>query len=115
MNETLEQMCVSTEPVDAFNQFFYLVEGENIPIDCRHSETNMTALMIAAGKGMLRYVNMLLAAGADPMQTIHCDNQDLNVHALALKYEQYEAAEMIVEHMQSFPFKVSFRIQFIFY
>lgn len=105
LNETLEQMCVCSDPADAFNQFFYLVEGENIPIDCRHSDTNMTALMIAAGKGMLRYVNMLLAAGADPLQSIHCNNQEFNVHDLALKYEQHEAAEMIVEHMQSLPFK----------
>lgn len=51
MNDILELCWIENNP-DDFNHFFYLVEDENNPINFQHTETKMTALMIAAAKGM---------------------------------------------------------------
>uniref|UniRef100_A0A1B0DDD2 RNA helicase n=1 Tax=Phlebotomus papatasi TaxID=29031 RepID=A0A1B0DDD2_PHLPP len=50
-------------------QFLYLVAGENVPVDFKHTETDMTALMIAAGRGMEEFVEILLQMGANPSIT----------------------------------------------
>lgn len=50
MNDILELCWIENSP-DDFNHFFYLVEDENNPINFQHTETKMTALMIAAAKG----------------------------------------------------------------
>ncbi|GAB0096425.1 RNA helicase [Sergentomyia squamirostris] len=64
INETLE-LCWTQCDDDSFQQFLYLVAGENVPIDFRHTETDMTALMIAAGRGMDEFVDILLQMGAN--------------------------------------------------
>lgn len=64
LNETLHNCAC--DPLNNFPQMFYLVEGENLPVDYRHSETDMTALMIAACQGNLETINRLLSLGANP-------------------------------------------------
>lgn len=51
MNDILELCWIENNP-DDFNHFFYLVEDENNPINFQHTETKMTAMMIAAAKGL---------------------------------------------------------------
>ncbi|XP_055694746.1 3'-5' RNA helicase YTHDC2-like [Lutzomyia longipalpis] len=68
INESLE-LCWTQCDDDSFQQFLYLVEGENVPVDFRHTETDMTALMIAAGRGMEEFVEILLQMGANPNVT----------------------------------------------
>lgn len=65
MNDILELCWLENNP-DDFNHFFYLVEDENNPINFQHTETKMTALMIAAAKGYANVVRRLLEMGADP-------------------------------------------------
>ncbi|XP_055534497.1 3'-5' RNA helicase YTHDC2-like [Wyeomyia smithii] len=65
MNDILELCWIENNPED-FNHFFYLVEDENNPINFQHTETKMTALMIAAAKGYTNVVKRLLDMGADP-------------------------------------------------
>jgi ATP-dependent RNA helicase YTHDC2 len=60
-----------TNDDEAFNQFTYMVASENVPVDFRHSETDMTALMIAAGKGNKEEVQILLQMGADVLMKCH--------------------------------------------
>ncbi|XP_058459570.1 3'-5' RNA helicase YTHDC2-like isoform X2 [Malaya genurostris] len=64
MNDILELCWIENNP-DDFNHFFYLVEDENNPINFQHTETKMTALMIAAAKGYTNVVKRLLEMGAD--------------------------------------------------
>lgn len=65
MNDILEVCWIENNP-DDFNHFFYLVEDENNPINFQHTETKMTALMIASAKGYTNVVKRLLDMGADP-------------------------------------------------
>ncbi|XP_059608284.1 3'-5' RNA helicase YTHDC2-like [Phlebotomus argentipes] len=65
INESLE-LCWTQCDEDSFQQFLYFVAGENVPIDFRHTETDMTALMIAAGRGIEEFVEILLQMGANP-------------------------------------------------
>jgi ATP-dependent RNA helicase YTHDC2 len=67
LDETFKSWWLSnTDGDEAFNQFVYMVASENVPIDFRHSDTDMTALMIVAGKGYRQEVQILLEIGADP-------------------------------------------------
>nr|XP_049465323.1 3'-5' RNA helicase YTHDC2-like [Anopheles coluzzii] len=65
MNDILEVCWIENNPED-FRNFFTLIEEENISIDFQHTETKMTALMIAAAKGYIAIVQKLLEMGADP-------------------------------------------------
>lgn len=66
LNEVLESLTTSDNPEAEFDQFAYLVQAENIPVDFRHTSTNMTALMIAVGRGCFSSVDSLLKLHADP-------------------------------------------------
>lgn len=65
VNEALEE-CWHLQTMDGFNQFMYYVTGESVPVDFMHTDTRMTALMIAAAKGCLKEVQALLSMGANP-------------------------------------------------
>uniref|UniRef100_A0A182KGC2 RNA helicase n=1 Tax=Anopheles christyi TaxID=43041 RepID=A0A182KGC2_9DIPT len=65
INDILEVCWIENNP-DDFRNFFMLIEEENISIDFQHTETKMTALMIAAAKGYIEIVQKLLDMGADP-------------------------------------------------
>lgn len=64
LNDTLESCIDGVE--DSFSQFFYMVEGENIPVDYRHQNNAMTVLMIASYLGNNEMISVLLNLGADP-------------------------------------------------
>eukprot|EP00794_Sanderia_malayensis_P018689 gene18689-20576_t len=50
---------------DAFDQIIHLILNENVHVDYQHSETSMTALMIAAARGYVNLVEQLVEYGAD--------------------------------------------------
>ncbi|KAJ0064818.1 hypothetical protein NL108_015585, partial [Boleophthalmus pectinirostris] len=62
-------MCISNiflgENQDAFTQIFYLILYENVNVDYTHSETGVTTLMVAAGRGCIEQMEQLLSMGAD--------------------------------------------------
>lgn len=72
VDEILE-MCWHSDDPEEFNQYFYLVSGEGVPIDFKHTKTNMTALMIAAGRGLTNAVITLLSMGANTDVIGPCD------------------------------------------
>ncbi|XP_050074354.1 3'-5' RNA helicase YTHDC2-like [Anopheles maculipalpis] len=65
LNDILEVCWMENKP-NNFHNFFLMVDEETIPINFKHTETQMTALMIAAAKGYTEIVQKLLDMGADP-------------------------------------------------
>lgn len=64
VNEVLKD-CWESSSMDHFNQFFYYVTGESVPVDFIHTEMQMSALMIAAGKGRVDVLQALIGLGAN--------------------------------------------------
>lgn len=58
--------CADNETASCFEQIFYLISDENMPVDYKHSETGRTALSMAAERGLLLTTEMLLYQGAKP-------------------------------------------------
>lgn len=58
--------CAESETVSCFEQIFYLISDENMPVDYQHSQTGRTALSIAAERGLLLTTEMLLFQCAKP-------------------------------------------------
>lgn len=48
---------------DSYSQMIYLYISEGVPVDCQHSETGMTGLMIAAYHGCIDIVQDIIAMG----------------------------------------------------
>lgn len=71
LSEIFNNLGTIENPESEFDQFIYLVQAENVPINYRHSTTQMTALMIAAGRGLLGTVETLLKMKADI--SLKCD------------------------------------------
>lgn len=63
INETLQECFYGQSD---FDQFLYLVTGEGVDVNVKHSETKLNALMIAAFNGQTDIVETLLKMGADP-------------------------------------------------
>ncbi|XP_052279613.1 3'-5' RNA helicase YTHDC2-like isoform X2 [Dreissena polymorpha] len=55
-----------TGDAELFSQLFYFISSENVSVDYQHSETSVTALMIAGGRGFPAVVDQLLSLEADP-------------------------------------------------
>uniref|UniRef100_A0A3B3T4R6 RNA helicase n=1 Tax=Paramormyrops kingsleyae TaxID=1676925 RepID=A0A3B3T4R6_9TELE len=53
------------QDADSFVQLFNLIISENVSVDYRHSDTSVTPLMTAAGRGFLSQTEQLLSMGAD--------------------------------------------------
>ncbi|XP_017468276.1 PREDICTED: benign gonial cell neoplasm protein [Rhagoletis zephyria] len=65
----------------ALETFLYMVRGENVSIDYRHSITGKTAIIIAAKLGNVTHIKMLLEKFADPYIM---DKQNLNAVSNAI-------------------------------
>lgn len=85
VDEVLEQCWHSDDYSEPFSQFFYLVTGEGVPVDFKHTKTNMTALMIAAGRGISEMVQILLNMEANP-DVIGAFNKTALEWALQMEY-----------------------------
>ena len=83
VNEILENLSTCENPEDEFNQFLYLVQSENVPVDFRHTKTKMTALMIAVGQGCLHSVDTLLKLKADPHLRVFWNGNEINSFDIA--------------------------------
>lgn len=63
INDTLQECFYGRSD---FDQFFYLVTGERVDVNIKHSDTELNALMIAAINGLPDVIETLLKMGADP-------------------------------------------------
>ncbi|XP_037029293.1 3'-5' RNA helicase YTHDC2-like [Bradysia coprophila] len=63
INETLQECFYGRCD---FSQFFYLVTGEGVDVNVKHSDTELNALMIAAINDLPDVIEVLLKMGADP-------------------------------------------------
>lgn len=91
VNEVLDE-CFRSEHEDSFSQFFYLVSGESVPVDVKHSETRLTALIIAASKGFRTVVQTLFGLGANPNVIGACE---MTAHQWAVRMNQHECAAFL--------------------
>nr|CAD7194903.1 unnamed protein product [Timema douglasi] len=64
MDHCLTEAWLQGSP-DSFAQLLYLIQSENISVDYQHSETSVTPLMVAAGRGDLNTAEQLLSLGAN--------------------------------------------------
>lgn len=85
LDEVLDNMSTSQNPENSFNQFLYLVQNENIPVDYRHSLTKMTPLMIAVGKNLNHMAESLLNLKADPKLQMVFGGMEMDSIDLAVK------------------------------
>lgn len=99
LNEVLGNMSTSETPENEFDQFMYLVQAENVPVDFRHATTKMTALMIAVGRGYLAQVEMLLKLKANPKLKVVLRGNELNCLDIAVEIQGIESdIKKLVEH-----------------
>lgn len=93
VNELLEQ-CLKQDDQANFDQYIYMVESDEVPIDYQHSETELTILMIAAARGAPEIVQNLLQLSADPeVKTSH----GLRAIDLALQMNNQKCAQLLFD------------------
>lgn len=88
---------------DNFENFKYLVQAENLPVDYRHSKTGFTALMICVQKEALNAVENLLNLGANPQ--LKMSLAELEIDCLGIAYKLFgsdsELCKTIQHHIDS--------------
>ena len=103
LNEILESLSSSESPETELNQFMYLVQAENVPVNFRHEKTNMTALMIAVGRGLVSSADELMKLDADPYAKVLFGDIELNSLDIAYRLHggDSEIKRIIQFHMDN--------------
>lgn len=99
LDDLLSKMHFLDHPDNEFCQFLLMVQSNDIPVDFRQSDTNLTALMIAAGRDYFDHVKTLLDMKANPELTIVQDNMEVNCYDIAMKQKNSAIAQLINDHM----------------
>nr|XP_018900737.1 PREDICTED: probable ATP-dependent RNA helicase YTHDC2 [Bemisia tabaci]XP_018900738.1 PREDICTED: probable ATP-dependent RNA helicase YTHDC2 [Bemisia tabaci] len=76
----------------SFSQLMHLYLSEDVPINYQHSDTGLTALMVAASRGCLNVVEQLLSLGADLDLK---SNNGMTVFDWASRVEEYHILEVL--------------------
>ncbi|CAO1315205.1 unnamed protein product [Diamesa tonsa] len=100
LDDLLAKMHFLDHPDNEFCQFFLMVQSNDIPVDFRQSDTNLTALMIAAGRDYFDHVKTLLDLKANPELTIVQDKMELNCYDIAMDQKNSAVAQLINDHMK---------------
>ncbi|XP_075915777.1 3'-5' RNA helicase YTHDC2-like [Petromyzon marinus] len=77
---------------DAFTQLLHLLISERVSVDYRHSEKTATPLMVAAGRGLIDIVELLLRMGADVNLK---DSNGMNTFDWAKKFHESDVVELL--------------------
>lgn len=103
LNEILDNLSTSEDPGNDFDQFIYLVQAENIPVNFRHATTKMTPLMIAVGRGYLQVVEMLLKLNASIHLKVMLNGAEINSVDIAqsIHGEESEIAKLLMRHAET--------------
>ncbi|XP_055956156.1 3'-5' RNA helicase YTHDC2 [Patella vulgata] len=83
---------------DLFSQVFHLILSENVSVDYKHSETSVTPLMIASGRGFSNIVEKLLSLGANI--NIKASNEWTALD-WSKKFEQNDIVDMLEGHLST--------------
>lgn len=102
INETLDNLSKCENPDGEFQQFIYLVQAENVPVDVRHQETKMTALMVAVGRGCLAVTETLIRLNANPNLRVVFGDEEMNCLDIANKLhgDGSNMSKLLQRHMQ---------------
>lgn len=101
LNDLLSKMHFLDHPENEFCQFFLMVQSNGIPVDFRQSDTNMTALMIAAGRDYFEHVKTLLSMKANPALTIIHQHLEVNCFDMAMDHKNSAIAQLLSDHMKN--------------
>lgn len=91
INEVLDSMNHGNEPENELEQFLYLVQAENVPVDIRHASTKMTALMIAIGRSCFNGVETLLKLNANPNLKVQWNETEISCLDIATQLHGAES------------------------
>lgn len=94
MDSCLAQAWLSGDD-EAFDQIIHLIMNENVLIDYQHSETKMTALIVAAARGNLTLTEQLVEFGAQ------IDIQDPKNKRDALGWAHHFGQDHVAVYLQS--------------
>ncbi|XP_061172936.1 3'-5' RNA helicase YTHDC2-like isoform X2 [Saccostrea echinata] len=95
MDDLLSEIWL-TGNEDCFSQLIHLIKSENVSVDYQHSETSLSALMIAAARGFTAVVEHLLNFGANAKLK---SSNDWTALDFAKKFNQEEVIEMLQAYM----------------
>ncbi|RVE55546.1 hypothetical protein OJAV_G00235200 [Oryzias javanicus] len=88
--------CISniffTEDQEIFCQLFNLILNEGVNVDCSHSETGATPLMMSAARGLVTRMQQLLSLGADSNKR---DSNGWTALDFAKHFHQTEAIDLL--------------------
>lgn len=103
LNETIDGLNNNETFEESLNQLMYLVQSENLPIDFRHAETKMTALMICVGRAAVSSVEVLLRLGANPHLKMPFSGTEID--CIEIAYRLYgtdsEVFKVLQEHLDN--------------
>lgn len=96
-DECLDE-CLEADSEMAFDQIYYLITDENMPVDYLHSQKDRSALTIAAEKGYVHTINTLLNFGANPQ---HCQTDGKSALNYAFENNHEDCCEILNQYIQS--------------
>uniref|UniRef100_A0A1B0BTI0 Helicase-associated domain-containing protein n=1 Tax=Glossina palpalis gambiensis TaxID=67801 RepID=A0A1B0BTI0_9MUSC len=79
----------------SFQSILYMVHGESVSINYRHTITGRTVLLLASLLGKIDHVKTLIFLNADPNI---CDQQEMNAFKAALSMGHLECADALKEN-----------------
>lgn len=95
-DECLEQCLTGDEDV-TFEQIYYLITDEGMPVDFMHTFKARTALSIAAEKGFINVVATLLELGANAAQV---DSNCFTPMAYAKRNNHVECVQLLQQYVE---------------
>ncbi|XP_063956231.1 3'-5' RNA helicase YTHDC2-like isoform X1 [Lytechinus pictus] len=90
--------CWKTGDDDYFSQLLYLLLNENVSVDYAHSESSVTPLMVAAGRGNVEMVEQLLSLGANASLKASDERSALD---FARMFNQTEVLELLQAYLDT--------------
>jgi ATP-dependent RNA helicase YTHDC2 len=103
LNDVLDSLSTSDDPESYIDQFIHFVQGENAPVNFRHEDTKMTALMIAVGRGYVQVAEKLLGLNASISLKVMFNGAELNVLDISTIFhgEDSEMTKLLQTHAES--------------